>query len=202
MSIYYIIPARKGSKGFPGKNRRLFPFTYSLISDSMKQNTIVTSDDPHVLEMAKGCKKIKRDKWLSSDIASTKLVMCDVVEQYNLKEDDVIIMLYLTYPQRTIEDIQKAYEKFHYSCSSSLLCRKDVKTHPYLCINADNTQVIPHDLYRRQDYPVVHEISHYVCIFRVGELQNLNNNLYNEKTYFHYIPDVVDIDYEKDLLLL
>jgi len=202
MSIYYIIPARKGSKGFPGKNIKLFHHTYGIIPKSLLNNVIVTSDDDEILKMSHGCKKIKRSEWLSNDTASTKLVMCDVVDNFGLKDDDIIIMLYLTYPQRKWSDINKAFELFLSSESDSLLCKKDIKTHPYLCIDSKGQQIIEHDLYRRQDYPACYEISHFISMFKVGELGNLNNNLYNEKTYFHYIPDVVDIDYEKDLLLL
>lgn len=197
--IYYVIPARKGSKGFPGKNRKLFDFTYGIIPKECRDRTIITSDDDYILDMVKDCRKIKRDKFLSSDIANIKLVMCDVVNQFDLRDDDIIIMLYLTYPQRTWDDVNKAFDRFLYSYADSLLCKKDVKTHPYLCIDKNGSQIVSHDLYRRQDYPKCYEISHFISIFRVGELQNLNNNLYNDNTYFHYIEDVIDVDYENDM---
>ena len=84
--------------------------------------------------------------------------------------------------------------------SKSLLCKKEVKTHPYLCIYDNGKQVVKHNLYRRQDYPTIWEISHYICIFEVGELKKLNKNLYNKHTHFMKINDCVDVDYEKDFL--
>ena len=65
--------------------------------------------------------------------------------------------------------------------------------------NNKGSQLVKHNLYRRQDYPAVFEISHYVCIFNVNELTNLNNNLYNDETFFFKIDDVVDVDTKTDL---
>jgi CMP-N-acetylneuraminic acid synthetase len=60
-------------------------------------------------------------------------------------------------------------------------------------------QLKAHDLYRRQDYPVCFEISHFISIFTSGELYKLNNNLYNGSTLFYKIPDMIDVDYRTDL---
>jgi CMP-N-acetylneuraminic acid synthetase len=72
-------------------------------------------------------------------------------------------------------------------------------THPYLCVHADGRQIVEHNLYRRQDYPEVYEISHFHCMFEAGDIDSLNHNLYNANTYFYDIPRVVDIDHEKDM---
>jgi CMP-N-acetylneuraminic acid synthetase len=113
-------------------------------------------------------------------------------------------MLYLTYPERTWLDIKDAYTFFVDNEANSLLCKKDIKsTHPYLYMfdldNNKGSQLVKHNLYRRQNYPVVFEISHYVCIFNVNEFTNLNNNLYNDETFFFKIDDVVDVDTKTDL---
>ena len=85
-----------------------------------------------------------------------------------------------------------------------LLCKKDIKgTHPYLYMFdlGDNKgkQLIEHNLYRRQDYPKVFELSHFISIFKVSELDNLNNNLYNDETIFYQINNVIDVDTVNDL---
>ena len=51
--IYYIIPARKGSKGLPLKNRKLLPFTLQEIPENKKSTTIVSTDDEYILNFAK-----------------------------------------------------------------------------------------------------------------------------------------------------
>ena len=87
----------------------------------------------------------------------------------------------------------------------TLTCCVKPKTHPYLCLfkkeDGKGKQIISHDLYRRQDYPECFEVSHFVCIFQVDEISNLNKNMYNDDTYFYQISDDVDVDYESDFEL-
>ena len=59
-------------------------------------------------------------------------------------------------------------------------------------------QLVAHDYYRRQDYPTCFEISHFMCIFKVFELGNLNSNMYNTDTIFYPINDKVDVDEKED----
>jgi CMP-N-acetylneuraminic acid synthetase len=65
--------------------------------------------------------------------------------------------------------------------------------------NYTGNQLVEHNLYRRQDYPKVFEISHFISIFEIGELFNLNDNLYNKNTIYYPVGDVVDVDTNKDL---
>jgi CMP-N-acetylneuraminic acid synthetase len=191
--------ARKDSKGFPGKNRKLLNYTLQTIPEKLLSSVIITSNDDWILENTpKKCIKIKRSEKLSNDTASTKSVMSDVVKKCGLNKEDIICMLYLTYPTRQFDEVINALQTMVLRCSDSLLCKKETKTHPFLCIYEDGKQVIKHDLYRRQDYPVIYEISHYICVFRVSELKKLNSNLYNKNTYFHKISDCIDVDHEKD----
>ena len=198
--IHYIIPARKGSKGLPGKNKKLFNYTYDTIPKEILGNVIVTSDDIDIINMSAACRHILREDNISTDDASIKSVLLDVVKKFELPDDDVICMLYLTYPGRTWDDIQKAIDYFYIEQAESLLCRKEVITHPFMCIYNDGSQVIEHNLYRRQDYPETFEICHYIQICYVSELKKLNNNLYNRSTVYYPIDNVIDIDEEKDLL--
>ena len=98
--------------------------------------------------------------------------------------------------------VDDALDFLRSSTSKSLLCRKECKTTPYLMAydGGDNRgrQVIKHNLYRKQDYPKVFEISHFISAFKISELSNLNNNLYNEDTVFYPIEDVIDVDYKED----
>lgn len=202
MTTWYVIPARRGSKGCPGKNRKLFPFTYEQIPAAFREKTIVTTDDEDVLRQAKEMNCLARSRALSGDSVSIKPVMEDVVTKFSIAPDDTIVMLYLTFPTRTWREIQGALMFFRRVGASSMLCRKPVKTHPYLCILPDGIrgrQLIEHDYYRRQDYPEVMEICHFVAIFQAAELQRLNRNLYNDDTVYYTIRDCVDVDTEADL---
>lgn len=204
--IKLLIPARRNSKGLPFKNRLLFEHTINSIPTEYLKDLLVSTDDEVLIERCEfiGLNVSVRPDNLSLDETSTKEVIQYHIENNDISLDDTVIMLYLTYPERTWSDIKEAYKFFTEHNAKSLLCKKNIKsTHPYLYMfeldNNKGTQLVGHNLYRRQDYPSVFEISHYVCIFNVNEFTNLNNNLYNDETFFFKIDDVVDVDTKTDL---
>lgn len=204
--IKYIIPARRNSKGLPFKNRKLITYTLESIPGQELSNVILTTDDEELLKIGAnyGIKCFNRNPSLALDETSTKEVMVDLKDQGIIGDDDIIIMLYLTYPQRNWLDITKALNFFNEKNGKSLLCRKELNsTHPYLYLldvgDFKGVQLVPHNLYRRQDYPKVFEISHFISIFKGVELDNLNNNLYNKDTIFYPIDNIIDVDTQNDL---
>jgi CMP-N-acetylneuraminic acid synthetase len=201
-----FIPARKGSKGLPFKNRLLLQYTLQAIPDEFKENIIVSTDDEKIINICEKheIKFDKRDTIFAEDDTSMKDVLLNFKKLHpKLKEAQEIIMLYLTYPQRKWEDLIKAYNFFTVNKTKSLLCKKNINTHPYLMLvdNKNNTgrQLVKHDLYRRQEYPNVFELSHFIAIMIVGEIKNLNKNLYNKDTQFFQIEDKIDVDTIDDL---
>jgi CMP-N-acetylneuraminic acid synthetase len=201
-----IIPARKGSKGFPFKNRKLFKYTADIVPNGLKDNTYVITDDEEIQKMSidSGFSHIERPHCLSTDTVSTKRVMEHAIDVLELN-NELVLMLYLTYPERTWDDVEGALDTFLSTKANSLLCRKEIKASPFLMLKEEEdekgSQLICHDLYRRQDYPKCFELSHYVCIFKSNEVELLNNNLYNENTvYFKIDNHIIDVDYEKNLL--
>jgi N-acylneuraminate cytidylyltransferase len=197
-----LIPARKNSKGFPFKNRRLFTKTADIIPDKYKNNTHIFSDDETINQMGKdyGFVITDRNKKSALDQSTTKELMQDFCS--NFTDECNIIMLYLTYPERTWKDVENAYKVFIDTNARSLLCRQDVNPSPYLMMyeleNGMGKQIINHNLCRRQDYKKCFAISHFISIINSKELTLLNNNLYNNQTYFYPIRDVKDIDYRND----
>lgn len=199
-----VIPARSGSKGWPRKNVSLFDHTASIIPKKYGDNVIVTTDDETVTGLAESYnfKTLQRPERFSKDSADIKGVVKHVMQSTGYKPTDTVIMLYLTYPERTWNQVETMYNEFVSTNSRSMLCRQPVKTHPCLTMfdngSGKGTPVIDHQLYQRQQYPECFEISHYICMFRAGELNKLNKNMYNENTTFHSINRVVDVDHEKD----
>jgi CMP-N,N'-diacetyllegionaminic acid synthase len=196
---YFIIPARAGSKGLPHKNRVLFKYTADII-----QSAIVSTDDQEIdIEArSRGFFVHRRSEKNAEDTASMKDTLLEIIKDENMINSDILILLYLTYPQRTMNDIKNAYDFFINYNAKSLLCKKKVKSNPFLCMfekGIHGEQMIKHNFYRRQDYPKCFEISHYIGIFRAGEIKNLNSNLYNRETVFFDINDVIDVDTPDDL---
>jgi len=206
-----IIPARLGSKGLPFKNRELFKYTADSIPTDKADLVWVTTDDFLIKNEAKnyGFNVIDRPASLSGDTASTRDVLLHALEKIGADEDEFITMLYLTYPERTWDDIKKAMlffiKYYERGITKSLLCKKEVEVHPYLCLqeyganNVFGRQLVQHDLYRRQDYPKCFELSHFILIFIANEIYNLNKNMYCNSTVFYNIDNVIDIDYQEDL---
>ena len=117
-----FIPARKGSKGLPGKNKKLF-HGKPLVQWSIEQaaatklfdHIIVSSDDPDVLKIAHDCKKLKvvpveRHPELAGDNADMDDVLFDFFGRPENK-CQYICLLPPTSPLRSPEDI-KAMFKF------------------------------------------------------------------------------------------
>ncbi len=200
MKTWYIIPARQGSKGLPHKNRKLFDYTSAIIPNHLKHQVILTSDDAVLLAKAQkqGFNTVNRLPELATDEASVKDVLIDTVKTKSLSPQDRLVILYLTYPQRTWGDVQKIIHFFEERKAESLGCAEEVDTHPYLCMYESNNfkgvPVIQHELYRRQDYPPCFQTSLYLGIFKISALPYLGDRLFNEDTIFYKMPNKVDID--------
>jgi len=112
-----FIPARKGSKGLPGKNKKLFsgkPLVQWSIEQAMEtelfDTVIVSSDDDDVLQIAKDCNAtpVERHPELAGDDADLDEVMFDFFVRPE-NECDNICLLPPTSPLRSPTDIKAMY---------------------------------------------------------------------------------------------
>ena len=97
-NTFFVIPARRDSKGFPFKNRILLEYTTKQISTELQEKTIVTTNDEEIIKKLSESKinVLKRDEQLCLDDANVKDVMVDVINKFHMKTNDIIVMLYLT----------------------------------------------------------------------------------------------------------
>lgn len=119
-----IIPARSGSKGLKDKNIRLLNgkplLAYSVeaaLESKMFDEVMVSTDSEKYAAIAReyGANvPFLRSAELSSDTASSKDVILDVLRRYETsgKIFDTFCLLQPTSPLRTASDIIKAYEYF------------------------------------------------------------------------------------------
>ncbi len=201
-----VIPARKGSKGIPHKNRYLIEHTLRIIPPNYKDKVYIYTNDEVIQNRYKGQYNIiDRGESVSKDQTSTKETLTEFFKVIK-KNNGNCIMLYTVYPERKWGEVEDIYDFYQKNNGKTLLCCKHYnEVHPYLLIKKNGIngeQLIPHNLYRRQDYPKVFQLSHYVTIFKIDNLHNLNENLYNHQTiYFELKDNIIDIDTEKDVLL-
>ena len=203
---YIVIPARRNSKGYPFKNRRLFPLTACTIPNTETRNTIVSTDDEKITSMAldAGFLIHERTEDVSRDTTCTTDLLKQLALDYNMSPEDDIVMLYLTYPERTFEDVELIYKFYKKEKGVSLLCSQEAITHPYMCYynlpENKGMRVIDHDLYRRQDYPSCFFVSYFIAIIKVEYLALVNKNLVHSQTLFYPLPyNSIDIDTEQQL---
>lgn len=198
-----LIPARRDSKGVPFKNRKLFSMVLSQISKDLCGRVFVSTNDSIIREMSDsaGFNVHERTEESALDSATTKDMVKDFLKS-NLSYE-YVIMLYLTYPHRQPQDIREALDFFRKNNAKSMLCREEVSHSPYLMMfeeeDGRGSQIIRHNLCRRQDYRDCFRLSHYISIFKAIEVDNLNNNMYNEDTIFYKTSNSLDIDDVRDM---
>lgn len=119
-----VIPARRGSKGIPGKNLyRLGRDT--LLERSIKlaarstyvDRTVVTTDDPEMLELARALGAAPpglRPAELATDDASSIDVVLQIIETLPI-ETGHVLLLQTTTPLRTLADLQGLCRTFEES---------------------------------------------------------------------------------------
>lgn len=132
LEFQVIIPARKGSKRFPGKNKVdlcgkpliQYSIEFALDSGVAPQNIWVNSDDEDLLALAATFQvnSYLRNENLAGDYSSTASVLEDQVSFFK-KEGigcDAVILLQVTNPLRPISLLRDAMQVYHQSGRSSL----------------------------------------------------------------------------------
>jgi CMP-N-acetylneuraminic acid synthetase/protein-L-isoaspartate O-methyltransferase len=206
-NCYFLIPARRGSKGFPFKNRKLFDQTAITIPKRFRDKVFVSTDDEFLKERAKyyNFNVIDRPDELSQDTSSVKDVMKHFIKTQSLKNDSKIILLFLTYPQRTWPDIKNIFKFFSSKDAKSLICSERVTEHPYLCFyekEDDRAElIIKHSLYRRQEYPKCIRQSMFLACYEAEIIDNIHDLLFEENTIFYKLDEhKIDVDYKEDYM--
>tara|TARA_Y100000310_G_C20433433_1_gene692581 strand:- start:69 stop:710 length:642 start_codon:yes stop_codon:yes gene_type:complete len=205
-ALWYVIPARKGSKGLKFKNRKLLPITVNQIPQSERDKIIVTTNDEFLIDYCKSnnIRYRERPASISNDTASMKSTIQDVIDFFSLKESDKVVVLYPTFPQRTYDDIMSSILFLEKNNLKSCTGKHKLKHHPYLSLEKTSgifaKRAIDHTLYRRQDYPECFGLCHIVYVAIASEFKNVDNQLLNKDTGYRWVDDAIDVDYEKDLL--
>ena len=189
--IVTIIPARGGSKGFPGKN--IAPLCgLPLISHSIQHSlnskyvnqTYVSTDSAEIKAVSKsaGAQVIMRPAALASDAASSEDALIHAVEQIKASlgsPPELIVFLQCTSPIRAAGDIDNAVELLLSSGADSLLSAAE--NHRFIWEKADNTaKAINYnynDRQRRQDLTPQYCENGSIYIFRPEALLKHRNRL-------------------------
>lgn len=206
-----MVPARMNSQGFKFKNRKFFENTASFL-DGIKwfDQIIISTDDPLVKEYSDRHKFVfhQRPKNLAGSAISIKQVFKCVINDMNIKNNDILWLFYLPVLYRNIKDFEKAKPIIEGPNVKSLCSFIKAKSHPYNCWEYDEknkilNKYIENDVFRRQDLPPAWEHYHYICCFKAGEINKLNSELVNSSTYPVFLDkktteNLVEIDTPDD----
>lgn len=120
--ILVIIPARKGSKRLPSKNKLLFSgkpmidWTVKAAIDSdIANNIVISSDDEDILTYYSTNKEVslaERPSNLAMDKSSSTDVVIDLLSSTNFSKITTIILLQPTSPLRNATHIKEAFNLF------------------------------------------------------------------------------------------
>lgn len=144
-----LIPARKGSKGLPGKNTRLFagkPLIAHTIEAALASNCVdvfVSTDDVDVLKIAEAY-NLPIDYVRPSSLAGDEIGMIDVaLDALQWRRDrghidNAVCLLQPTSPLRTAKDITDAIGLYANHDQASVFGVSKMWTHPSDCIQIFN----------------------------------------------------------------
>ncbi len=197
MRTLAVVPARAGSKGCPGKNKRVFhgkPLVSWAIECGIQTctRTVVTSDDPDVLRIAEdyGVEAIVRPH----DLAQDDTPMLDVLRHVlavQTQSLDAVVLLQPTQPFRTDSQVRAAI-KLMARGVDSVVSVVPIPEHmsPDYAVKLEAgllSSFIPQPPYRRQDCRPAYYRDGTVYVIRWGLLNK-------GKMYGVSVPLILGVD--------
>lgn len=217
MKHFFIVPARKNSKGLKNKNRLLINKTIDFVNSiKWQKETIITSDDDYYKNICKKNNFIfhKRSSQFSADNSSIKEVYLDLYKNYFNSKNDSHIYLWLIYIPiigRQVKDFNKAYNQVKRSGSKvkSLCSFFPNIDHPFNSWKYDKNKktmvkYIKNDFYRRQDLPASYIHHHYLSVTQLNYIKFINSELIGRLTTPIFMTSsrrekIIEVDYPSDL---
>lgn len=215
--ILFVIPARGGSKGIPGKNIKpmggipLICRSIDIARKFVDDNDIcVTTDSDEIIKVVKEHGMdvpFKRPDYLATDTASSYDVLIHALDFYKQKgiEYDWMILLQPTTPFRKEEDLRKMLDMMSDDLDM-VVSVKEAETNPYYNCYAVNekgylqkfirTQGVSYG--RQQAKPAIYEKNGSVYVIKISSLRKQKINDF-EKVYLYEMNKVYSIDLDEPL---
>ncbi len=194
MKYIVLICARGGSKGLPGKNTRplngvpLIGWSINAAKElDAPPRIIVSTDSTEIAQIAKefGAEvPFIRPVHLAQDDSPEWLVWrhaINYIEKNDKEEIDALIVLPVTAPLRSVDDINACINKFENSKVDSVITVSEADRSPYfnMIVNNDNgyaSLVIPpkDQITRRQDAPQVYDMTTVAYVVNANFVKSYN----------------------------
>lgn len=219
MSTLYLIPARGGSKGIPGKNIKDFcglplichtiNHARALSSDDMICVSTDSEDIRRVAEEYGLHVPFMRPAELASDTAGSREVMLHALSHYEQQgvEIDRLVLLQPTSPLRRPEDIEACLALYHDGIDM-VVSVKEAATNPYYNAFETDTEGYLHiskgpgTYTRRQDVPKVWEYNGAVYVINPESLKAMAMGEFPRRLMYAMPAErSVDLDTPTDWLI-
>jgi CMP-N,N'-diacetyllegionaminic acid synthase len=216
MKILYLIPARGGSKGLPGKNIKILgskplinysiDFARNFTTDS---NICVSTDDEDIIKCVNNNNlkvKFKRLESLSTDTATTNDVIINAINYYESigRYYDLVVLLQPTSPFRKIKDLKNMLNNWTIDLDL-LVSVKESRDSPYFNIFEENLDGFLEKskdvgITRRQDAPNVYAFNGSIYIYNVNSIKKNQINIV-KKYIMQDSINSIDIDTSFDFMM-
>ena len=209
MEVLFVIPARGGSKGLPGKNIKPIagkPLIAWSVESALQAATkigasdvIVSTDSKDIAEVAKNygaAAPFLRPDELANDTAASIDVMLHALDfmEHQDKQYKYIAMIEPTSPQRDANDLLRAFEqlKNDKTAESIVGVSQTEGCHPLFLTKLNNGFLEPYEnktykVYRRQEIDAVYFFEGSMYISKVESLKK-RRSFYHEKTLGCIMP--------------
>lgn len=217
----YIIPARKNSKGLPGKNVKLlggkklisYSIEFALNICTSDDVICISSNDDEVIDIAKQYDlnpPFIRPEYLSSDSSTTFDVIKHALDFYSKRgiEFSHFVLLQPTSPFRLVSDFRGIEKISNESNADMVVSVKIAKESPYFTIfkeneNGDLERFVTSPIYpNRQDCPLVYTYNGSIYLIKTNSFSQTQNFAFKRIKKF-IMPEErsIDIDYQSDWVL-
>ena len=223
MKPLFLITARGGSKGVPGKNIRSLggipliehSIRTALQVSSSPRNVVVSTDSLQISEIAKkaGARvPFMRPDYLATDTAGSREVMLHAIDFLNGQEAvpyDCIVLLQPTSPFRNVGDIKRGLEIFESQKPDMVVSVKPAASNPYYNAFECNDQGFlkiskgEGKITRRQDAPPVWEFDGSIYIISPEALRAVSSlaGMQRIVPLVNTASPNIDIDSELDFII-
>lgn len=219
-NVLFVIPARGGSKGIPGKNikplngKPLIGYSIEVAREFADDDDIcLTTDDAHIANVAEAQFGLKvpflRPAALATDKSGTYGVLIHALDYYAAlgRNYDTLVLLQPTSPFRTADDVRNAISLYTPDVDM-VVTVKEAATNPYYNAFEADEQGFLHiskgdGLYtRRQDAPKVWEYNGAVYVINVASLRKMTLGEFPRRRLCEMSADhSVDLDTPIDWLV-
>ena len=215
--VLALIPARGGSKGIKNKNiinlcgKPLIVYSIEAeLKSKYIDNVVVSTDSESIAEIARtygASVPFMRPAEYAQDHSKTIDVAIHAIKFFSEHRDyyDALVILQPTQPLRTVEDVDRAIEKY-YEQEVDLVSVTPVENHPLLIRSIGengclNNLLNMNSTCRRQDMPDYYCVNGCIYINKISRIHENTSFNDNKMPFIMELAHSVDIDNPNDLEL-